>query len=70
MTASLLMIATSLVGQAPAGDARALKVEVARWSDQLDSPSLDKRNAAEEKAHREGPAGLGPAARANRGHVL
>ncbi len=55
MTASLLLLGVMLVGQAPAGDENALKVEVCALVRQLNSSKLAQRKAAEEDLIRKGP---------------
>ena len=55
MIGSLLLIATALVGQTPTAEADTLKVEVRKLVHQLDSPRLEKREAAEKRLIELGP---------------
>ncbi len=55
MIGSLLLIATALVGQTPTAEADTLKVEVRKLVHQLDSPRLEKREAAEKRLVELGP---------------
>ena len=55
MIGSLLLITATLVGQASPAEADTLKVEVRRLVHQLDSPRLEKREAAEKRLVELGP---------------